>query len=81
MIFFPTFFVQTGTLTENRMTSSHLWVFNKTYIITPTELQINKNEERDQVFNLVHRCATLCNEAGFEETIENTRRPVVDKKV
>lgn len=57
---------KTGTLTQNKMTVCHFWVDN---VIRNADVSTQQNEavsyKNGEGFNLLMRCATLCNRAEF----------------
>ncbi len=69
-----------GTLTENKMSSSHCWVSGKTFNITKNEF--SKEEfDRDVTFQLLHRCAILCNDAQFDDNEKNMKIEPLSREV
>ncbi len=71
---------KTGILTQNHMTVSHVW-FNGKAHIAPTDWEVvNASfDPMNQSFIRLVRCATLCNRASFEDTMENMSRPVLQR--
>ncbi|XP_045483726.1 sodium/potassium-transporting ATPase subunit alpha-like [Harmonia axyridis] len=57
---------KTGTLTQNKMTVCHFWCDNAT---TNADVSVQQNAaqnyKKGEAFNLLMRCATLCNRAEF----------------
>ncbi|KAF4756984.1 Sodium/potassium-transporting ATPase subunit alpha-1, partial [Perkinsus olseni] len=63
---------KTGTLTENRMTGSHVWCYDKVHDIAPRTFDKSKMESAS--FKMLHRCAAVCNDASFETSPENMEK-------
>ncbi len=58
---------KTGTLTQNRMTVSHLWFDNRIFEADTSEAQSTADYGKDSAsFMALARCAALCNRATFE---------------
>ena len=58
---------KTGTLTQNRMTVTHMWYDQRVYD-APSLEHCDKPpyDTEAPTFQLLHRCAVLCNEAVFD---------------
>jgi len=67
---------KTGTLTQNKMTVSHLWYNYKLYSTDPKALDLFDTE--NQCFKALHRGANLCNNTIFDPDDANT--PFNDRK-
>lgn len=48
---------KTGTLTENRMTGSHVWCYDQVHDIAPRTFDKAKMESPS--FKILHRCAAV----------------------
>lgn len=73
---------KTGTLTQNRMTVAHLWFDEKKFVFDTSEDQ-NSNSSTyrsEATWNLLLRCATLCNRANFKAE-RKTAEPVMNREV
>merc|ERR1711935_925539 len=58
---------KTGTLTQNRMTVSHMWFDNKVWEADTTEDQSGSNELQKEIgWKKLFRVAALCNRAEFK---------------
>jgi len=58
---------KTGTLTQNRMTVTHMWYDQKVYDAPSLEhCDTPPYDSEARTFQLLHRCAVLCNEAVFD---------------
>jgi P-type E1-E2 ATPase len=59
---------KTGTLTQNRMTVSHIWCDRNIFACDTTENYSAevKKEEKSDTYNALLRVAALCNRAEFK---------------
>ena len=63
---------KTGTLTQNRMTVSHMWLDNQIREVDTSENQIGDSDSSTTYFkrlaswNTLERCTALCNRAEFK---------------
>lgn len=72
---------KTGTLTMNQMTASHMWVDgDKMFNLSQDHLNGGKVETNSATFQLAHKCVVLCNDAAFEDTPENMKQAIVNRK-
>ena len=70
---------KTGTLTQNRMTVSHMWFNDQITSVDTSESQRNSpNHISVSGWMLLERCATLCNRAEFEK--DQTYVPILERK-
>nr|CAD7428904.1 unnamed protein product [Timema monikensis] len=68
---------KTGTLTQNRMSVSHLWYDNHiTNLNNEVEHKLSLN---DKGFTTLTQCATLCNKAEFKPGQKNV--PIIEREV
>jgi sodium/potassium-transporting ATPase subunit alpha len=72
---------KTGTLTQNRMTVSHLWYGDHMYK-APTSVNDTSADfdPADAIFDKLRHCMGLASVATFEETKENMERPILKRK-
>jgi len=70
---------KTGTLTQNRMTAAHLYFNNKIFETDTSTSEANFDKE-DPSFLALHRVATLCNRATFEEDDILNNVPLSDRR-
>jgi sodium/potassium-transporting ATPase subunit alpha len=68
---------KTGTLTQNRMTATHLWFDSNVHLAH--RARFNVKAESPTFFRLF-QIAALCNNAAFLETEENLKLPIVQRK-
>ena len=68
---------KTGTITENRMTASHLWTGDSVHDVSPSML--NSTMITDTRFFSILRCASVCNDARFDQKAENLEKPVLNR--
>ncbi|XP_069768936.1 potassium-transporting ATPase alpha chain 1-like [Narcine bancroftii] len=67
---------KTGTLTQNRMTVSHLWFDNYIHSADTTEDQSGQSfDQTSETWRALSRVATLCNRAIFRPNQEGTPIP------
>lgn len=71
---------KTGTLTQNRMTASHLWYDGKIWDC-PTSTSETNFKLEDPSFKALQRVATLCNRATFNDDDVQANVPVLDRRV
>jgi len=73
---------KTGTLTQNRMTVSHVWFDERIFESDTSEDQIGKSSlyKSEATWKTLLRCATLCNRAEFKSE-QNHAEPVMRRKV
>ena len=76
---------KTGTLTQNRMTVSHLWLDNQIREVDTSENQIGNSDSSATYFkrlgswNALERCTALCNRAEFKP--DQASKPVLRREV
>jgi len=71
---------KTGTLTQNRMTVSHMWYDNKIIDADTTEDQSGTtNFKNDKGWQLLKRIAALCNRAEFKSGLSDL--PIMKREV
>jgi sodium/potassium-transporting ATPase subunit alpha len=72
---------KTGTLTQNRMTVSHIWFNNKMYQCNTSVSDTRADfDQEDPTFEMLRRAAALASVATFEDTKENMEKPILKRK-
>lgn len=78
---------KTGTLTQNRMTVSHIWCDQNIKSCDTTENYSAeaKKEEKSETYSALLRVAALCNRAEFKpgqvRKKEKTQTPIYDRSL
>ncbi len=71
---------KTGTLTQNRMTVSHMWFSNEIHETDTSENQTgSSNYRKAEGWKSLERCATLCNRAEFKP--DQASQPIMKRGV
>lgn len=71
---------KTGTLTQNKMTVSHLWYNNKISSNHKATQDYPSFEKDSLSFLCLHRVANLCNSTTFDQSEADQNIPIEDRK-
>lgn len=69
---------KTGTLTQNRMTTAHLYFNDTIFVADVSDAQLDHEYDKaDLTYRRYLRCAMLCSRADFEQSPDNMNKPIL----